>query len=61
MNEEDKIMKDKELFEKRMSTIDSVKMRLIEIAHELEEGGYKRKGKSLETIVENLERWQHTK
>ena len=54
-------MKDKELYEKKMSTIDSVKMRLIEIAHELEEGGYKRKGKSLETIVENLEKWEHTK
>ena len=54
-------MKDKELFEKRMSTIESIKMRLIEIAHELEEGGYKRKGKSLETIVENIERWQHTR
>ena len=41
--------------------VNVAKSRLIDVMHELEEHGAIRKAGSLATIIEKLERWQHTR
>ena len=54
------MIKEKDAFEKSCNKIDSIKQELMSLVYELEEDGYKRKAKSLETIVARLEAWEHT-
>lgn len=54
-------MFEKDAFERNLCTIDSIKERLLNIAYELEEEGFRRKAKSLETIVAKLEEWENKK
>lgn len=43
-----------------ISEIDAVKDRLGRAADELAEAGFIEKAKSLTTLIQNLETWQHT-
>ena len=54
-------IKDQSVLEEASSTIDSVKWDLMRFVSKLEEAGYVRKAKTLDRIVRELERWQHTR
>lgn len=51
----------RDYFDSKMYKVDNVKSELLSLSYELEEHGFIRKAKSLRTIVENLEKWEHTK
>lgn len=52
-------MKNMELLRQKQSEANVAKDRLISIMYELEEGGFIRQAKSLDTIITKLEIWQH--
>lgn len=51
----------RDYFDSKMYKVDNVKSELLSLSYELEEHGFIRKARSLRTIVEKLERWEHTK
>jgi len=51
-------MKDIELLRRKQEEASTAKYRLMNIMHELEEAGFIRQAKSLETIIIKLEMWQ---
>ena len=52
-------MKDMKFLRKKQSDVNIAKDRLIEIMYALEEEGFIRQAKSLDTIIVKLEVWQN--
>ena len=48
-------------YEQLIAEVNTEKERLMTIMWKLEEAGYKRKAKSLDTIIARIEMWQHTR
>lgn len=51
----------RDYFDSHTYKVDNVKSELLSLSYDLEEHGFVRKAKSLRTIVEKLEQWEHTK
>jgi hypothetical protein len=51
----------RDYFDSKTYKVDNIKSELISLSYDLEEHGFVRKAKSLRTIVEKLEQWEHTK
>lgn len=51
----------REAMEQAQYDVNCAKERLMNVMYELEDAGAIRKANSLRTIIEKLERWQHTR
>ena len=54
------MIEEKDTFKQACDHIDTIKDKLFQIVYELEEAGYVRKAKSLDTLIGKLEAWEHT-
>ena len=54
------MIKEKDTFKQACDQIDTIKDKLFQIVYELEEAGYVRKAKSLDTLIGKLEALEHT-
>lgn len=53
-------MKNDRVFKENLHKIDRIKDELFDVCCKLEESGNKMKAKSLRTIIDKLEYWEHT-